>query len=165
MLQDPAVLSKLSDTKATGEVKALEQFYATLQVEPAKAFYGKKHVTRAAEAQAVETLLISDNLFRLDFNSIRFVEKRTQRSSSGTLLDGAIFILQVDFDRKARKSHSDDSSLTCIASREEDHSAHRTEISFVDVLPIPIKVGDLNIFSQNLINIEGEAPLRKRSND
>lgn len=54
----------MSDTKAAGEVKALESFYAILQTEPAKAFYGKKHVMKAAEAQAIETLLISDNLFR-----------------------------------------------------------------------------------------------------
>lgn len=65
ILQDPAVIAKMSDTKAAGEVKILGQFYSMLQVEPAKAFYGKKHVTKAAEAQAVETLLISDNLFRL----------------------------------------------------------------------------------------------------
>lgn len=64
VLQDPAVLARLSDTKAASEVKALEQFYQILQVEPAKAFYGKNHVIRAAEAQAIETLLISDNLFR-----------------------------------------------------------------------------------------------------
>lgn len=54
----------MSDTKATGEVKALEQFYTILQTEPAKAFYGKNHVLKAAEAMAIETLLISDNLFR-----------------------------------------------------------------------------------------------------
>jgi protein pelota len=54
----------MSDTKAAGEVKALEHFYTVLQTEPAKAFYGKKHVLAAAEAQAIETLLISDNLFR-----------------------------------------------------------------------------------------------------
>ncbi|XP_055543941.1 protein pelota [Wyeomyia smithii] len=64
VLQDPAVVAKMSDTKAAGEVKALEQFYTMLQCEPAKAFYGKKHVTKAAEAQAIETLMISDNLFR-----------------------------------------------------------------------------------------------------
>lgn len=64
VLQDPAVLTRLSDTKATSEVKALDQFYQILQVEPDKAFYGKNHVIRAAEAQAIETLLISDNLFR-----------------------------------------------------------------------------------------------------
>lgn len=42
----------------------METFYTTLQCEPAKAFYGKKHVEKASEAQAIEVLLISDNLFR-----------------------------------------------------------------------------------------------------
>lgn len=64
VLQDPAVTNKIADTKAAGEVKALEAFYATLQCEPAKAFYGKKHVEMADESQAVEMLLISDSLFR-----------------------------------------------------------------------------------------------------
>lgn len=64
VLQDPAIQSKLSDTKAASEVKALEQFYQILQTEPAKAYYGKNHVIRASDSQAVETLLISDNLFR-----------------------------------------------------------------------------------------------------
>ncbi|KAH9376655.1 hypothetical protein HPB48_005866 [Haemaphysalis longicornis] len=64
ILQDPSVQSKLSDTKAAGEVKALEQFYQILQTEPSRAFYGTKHVESANEGQAIETLLISDNLFR-----------------------------------------------------------------------------------------------------
>lgn len=61
---DPAVVTKMADTKALGEVKALEQFYTMLQTEPAKAFYGVAHVEKASEAQAIETLLISDSLFR-----------------------------------------------------------------------------------------------------
>lgn len=64
VLQDPAVIAKMSDTKAAGEVKRLEAFYTMLGCEPARAFYGKKHVQAAVDAQAVETLLISDNLFR-----------------------------------------------------------------------------------------------------
>ncbi|XP_046686902.1 protein pelota-like [Homalodisca vitripennis] len=64
VLMDPAVTAKMADTKALGEVKALETFYTTLQTEPAKAFYGVKHVEAANESQAIETLLISDNLFR-----------------------------------------------------------------------------------------------------
>lgn len=71
VLQDPSVMTKISDTKAAGEVKALESFYTTLQCEPAKAFYGKKHVERANEAQAIETLLISDKLFRCDDVKLR----------------------------------------------------------------------------------------------
>lgn len=58
------MIAKISDTKAASEVKLLESFYTMLQLEPAKAFYGKKHVQQANEAQAIETLMISDKLFR-----------------------------------------------------------------------------------------------------
>lgn len=64
VLQDPSIQMKLSDTKAAGEVKVLEQFYQVLQTEPSKAFYGVKHVEHASESQAIETLLISDKVFR-----------------------------------------------------------------------------------------------------
>lgn len=64
ILQDPVLQSRLADTKATEEVRTLESFYRTLTNEPLKAFYGEKHVMRAAEAQAIEVLLISDKLFR-----------------------------------------------------------------------------------------------------
>lgn len=57
-------MAKISDTKAASEVKLLESFYTMLQLEPAKAFYGKKHVEKANEAQAIEILMISDKLFR-----------------------------------------------------------------------------------------------------
>nr|CAG4640906.1 EOG090X07BV [Eulimnadia texana] len=64
VLADPSVSSRLADTKATAEVRALENFYAVLQTEPSRAFYGLKHVEAANQAQAIEILLISDNLFR-----------------------------------------------------------------------------------------------------
>uniref|UniRef100_A0A673HDI5 Protein pelota homolog n=1 Tax=Sinocyclocheilus rhinocerous TaxID=307959 RepID=A0A673HDI5_9TELE len=64
VLCDPAVTARLSDTKAAGEVKALEDFYKMLQQEPDRAFYGLAHVERASEALAVDILLISDQLFR-----------------------------------------------------------------------------------------------------
>lgn len=64
ILSDPAVTSRLSDTKAAGEVKALEDFYKMLQHESDRAFYGVAHVEKAAEALAIDTLLISDKLFR-----------------------------------------------------------------------------------------------------
>ena len=56
--------SRLADTKASEEVKALESFYKTLQNEPLKACYGEKHILLALESQAIESLLISDKLFR-----------------------------------------------------------------------------------------------------
>ncbi|XP_068629462.1 protein pelota [Battus philenor] len=64
VLQEQSVIAKISDTKAASEVKLLESFYTMLQLEPSKAFYGKKHVEKANEALAIETLMISDKLFR-----------------------------------------------------------------------------------------------------
>lgn len=71
VLADPAVVSRVSDTKAASEVRALETFYTILQTDPERAFYGKKHVERANEAQAIETLLISDKLFRAQDVALR----------------------------------------------------------------------------------------------
>ncbi|KAI1303665.1 Protein pelota -like protein [Halotydeus destructor] len=64
ILTDPLIQSKLVDTKAAGEVRALEDFYKMLHHEPSKAFYGIKHVEKANEFEAIDRLLISDNLFR-----------------------------------------------------------------------------------------------------
>lgn len=64
VLSDPQVSAKLSDTKASSEVKAIDSFFDTLQNEPARAYYGLAHVERAKEAQAIETLLVTDALFR-----------------------------------------------------------------------------------------------------
>jgi len=64
VLQDPAVQARLSDTKAAEEIRALDAFKKTLASDPLRACYGPKHVAMAVEQQAVETLLISDRLFR-----------------------------------------------------------------------------------------------------
>lgn len=64
VLQDAAVQGKLADTKAAGDVKALDLFYSMLSSEPERAFYGKSHVLKAAKLEAIDKLLISDNLFR-----------------------------------------------------------------------------------------------------
>ena len=71
VLAEPAVISRIADTKAASEVKALEAFYTILQTDPSRAFYGKKHVITANEAQAIETLLISDKLFRCQDVALR----------------------------------------------------------------------------------------------
>ncbi|KAG8539862.1 hypothetical protein GDO81_020212, partial [Engystomops pustulosus] len=64
VLCDPAVTSRLADTKAASEIKALGDFYKMLQHEPDRAFYGIKQVERANEALAIDTLLVTDELFR-----------------------------------------------------------------------------------------------------
>lgn len=64
ILVDPLIQNRLANTKASGEVKALDAFYQMLSNEPDRAFYGLKHVEKANELQAIETLLISDHMFR-----------------------------------------------------------------------------------------------------
>lgn len=65
VLADPMVLAKLEDTKAITEVRALERFFETLELDQDRAYYSWGHVSRAHyEYQAIEKLLISDKLFR-----------------------------------------------------------------------------------------------------
>ncbi|KAL9646443.1 hypothetical protein ABK040_006440 [Willaertia magna] len=64
VLADESVLKKLSDTKAANEVKTLEEFYDMLSNDPNRAVYGPKHVLMAAENDAIDVLLITDELFR-----------------------------------------------------------------------------------------------------
>uniref|UniRef100_A0A1I7W3A1 Protein pelota homolog n=1 Tax=Loa loa TaxID=7209 RepID=A0A1I7W3A1_LOALO len=64
VLSNPSVAAALSDTKAQAEVKALNMFYDLMATDPARAFYGYKHVLMANEQLAIDTLLLSDSLFR-----------------------------------------------------------------------------------------------------
>ncbi|KAK4469228.1 hypothetical protein MN116_006573 [Schistosoma mekongi] len=64
VLTDSIVMSKLVNTKATSEVTALNDFYQMLKTDQSRAFYGYKHVKTAADAYAIDTLLITDALFR-----------------------------------------------------------------------------------------------------
>ncbi|KAK4303954.1 hypothetical protein Pmani_024079 [Petrolisthes manimaculis] len=64
ILEDPNIAVRLADTKAAGETKALQQFMNILGTDPDRAYYGIKHVERANDSQAIETLLVSDTLFR-----------------------------------------------------------------------------------------------------
>lgn len=70
MLSNPSITAKLEDTKALGELKILENFYKTLQSEPTRAFYGINHVEKANEALSIETLLITDSLFRYMYTCV-----------------------------------------------------------------------------------------------
>lgn len=45
-------------------MKVLNRFFELLANEPARAFYGPKHVAMANQQLAIETLLLSDSLFR-----------------------------------------------------------------------------------------------------
>jgi len=64
VLGDEAVALKLADTKAAGEVRALESFFDMLKTDSSRAFYGWKPVEAANHRNAIEVLLLSDELVR-----------------------------------------------------------------------------------------------------
>lgn len=66
VLQDPSILEALKDVKAAGEVAALARFYDTFNTDSLRAVYGFKHVCAADEAGAVEELLMTNELFRVE---------------------------------------------------------------------------------------------------
>lgn len=64
VLADKAIQSKLTDTRYARESRALEKFFKTLNDVPEKAYYSYKHVRLATDLGAVQTLLVTDALFR-----------------------------------------------------------------------------------------------------
>lgn len=56
----------VQDTKAANEMAALRDWYAMLSQDSSRAFYGPGHVFAAHELGAIQTLLLSDNLFRIN---------------------------------------------------------------------------------------------------
>ena len=64
MLKDPLVIPKIDDTKASSEVKILDKFLELLNTDEKKACYGFRHVSHANDLNAIESLLVTDDLFR-----------------------------------------------------------------------------------------------------
>ncbi|GJN01461.1 hypothetical protein PR202_ga18730 [Eleusine coracana subsp. coracana] len=64
VLDSPGVMSLIKDTKAAQEVRALQEFFNMLTNDSARACYGRKHVEIAQDRLAIQTLLITDTLFR-----------------------------------------------------------------------------------------------------
>jgi len=66
VLLEPGVRNQLSNTKFSEEIKALQRFYDMLNKDTGRAFYGIKSIMAACENGAIDTLLLSDKLFRSD---------------------------------------------------------------------------------------------------
>ncbi|CAO1620581.1 unnamed protein product [Parajaminaea phylloscopi] len=64
VLKSPEVSSQLKDTKFAREGQLLERFMRMLASDELRAWYSEPHVLLAATRGAVQTLLISDGLFR-----------------------------------------------------------------------------------------------------
>ena len=61
---DPAIAIKLSNTRFSQEVQVLNKFLRMIDINPDKAYYGYLHVNQANEEMAIESLLVTDELFR-----------------------------------------------------------------------------------------------------
>lgn len=61
---DPSIMSRVTETKLCKEIEVLNKFMRLLDTNPDKAYYGYFHVQKANEELAVDSLLISDELFR-----------------------------------------------------------------------------------------------------
>ncbi|KAF3972817.1 hypothetical protein ACB098_05G070700 [Castanea mollissima] len=64
VLDAPNVMNMIKDTKAAKEIRALKDFFDMLSNDPSRACYGPKHVEVAHERLAIQTLLLTDELFR-----------------------------------------------------------------------------------------------------
>ncbi|KAJ4881300.1 Protein PELOTA 2 [Raphanus sativus] len=64
VLSDPKVMKMIQDTKASKEVNALRDFFTMFAKDPYRACYGPKHVEFAHQQKAIQTLLITDELFK-----------------------------------------------------------------------------------------------------
>ncbi|GKY99981.1 hypothetical protein MPSEU_000951600 [Mayamaea pseudoterrestris] len=61
---DPGVMAQMSDTKFAQEVEVLQRFMKMMNDDPDRAYYGFDHVSKAHEQLAIESLLVTDELFR-----------------------------------------------------------------------------------------------------
>eukprot|EP00568_Trieres_chinensis_P013041 CAMPEP_0183299918 /NCGR_PEP_ID=MMETSP0160_2-20130417/6500_1 /TAXON_ID=2839 ORGANISM="Odontella Sinensis, Strain Grunow 1884" /NCGR_SAMPLE_ID=MMETSP0160_2 /ASSEMBLY_ACC=CAM_ASM_000250 /LENGTH=416 /DNA_ID=CAMNT_0025462243 /DNA_START=279 /DNA_END=1526 /DNA_ORIENTATION=- len=61
---DSDVIGRLEDTKFAREVRVLNKFMRMIDTDPDRAYYGYAHVHRADTELAVESLLVTDALFR-----------------------------------------------------------------------------------------------------
>ena len=71
VLESESVKERASKFQTMGETVALERFFKEVIVCQDKVTYGPKSVALALEQSAVETLLISDKLFRSKNTKLR----------------------------------------------------------------------------------------------
>ena len=64
MFADPTVAAQMTETKVAREVQVLNKFMRLLDTNPDKAYYGYDHVAKAHEQLAIDSLLVTDELFR-----------------------------------------------------------------------------------------------------
>jgi len=90
VLKAPGIAEQIKDTMASREVRALGDFYSMLASDPARAFYGPGHVAAAAELGAIQILLITDSVFRV--NNVEKRRKVTKLVEGVREAGGEVFV-------------------------------------------------------------------------
>lgn len=88
VFSDPAITTKIDDTKVVKEVAILGNFMKMMDTDPDKAYYGYSHVKSAADQKAIDSLLVTDELFRASTPQVRrmYVDLvEDVRSNGGTV--------------------------------------------------------------------------------
>lgn len=71
VFSDPTICKKIESTKVMEEVAVLNKFMRMMDVDPDRAYYGYNHVKSAAGQQAIDSLLVTDELFRASSPQVR----------------------------------------------------------------------------------------------
>jgi protein pelota len=64
IFSDPTIMANMAETKFSKEVEILSSFMRLMETDPERAYYGYQHVSRANEELAIQSLLVTDQLFR-----------------------------------------------------------------------------------------------------
>jgi protein pelota len=64
LFSDPAIMARMSDTKVAKEVDVLNKFMRMIDTDADRAYYGYNHIAKAHEQLAIDSLLVTDELFR-----------------------------------------------------------------------------------------------------
>lgn len=91
LLKSPALQTKISSTRFIKESRAMDAFYDMITADENRAWYGVKVVEKAVEKCAVQTLLVSNTLFR----SQKIAERRRYVSMVDTVKEhgGEVLVL------------------------------------------------------------------------
>ena len=64
VFSDASIMEQMNDTKVAKEVETLNRFMRMIDTNPDKAYYGYNHVHKANEELAIQSLMVTDELFR-----------------------------------------------------------------------------------------------------
>jgi len=64
IFSDPSIMNRMTDTKVAKEVEILNKFMRMMDTDPDRAYYGYGHISKANEQLAIDSLLVTDELFR-----------------------------------------------------------------------------------------------------